>query len=261
MKRLCLQHLLVFVVLLAGPVAQAASFDCSQARSSVERMICGDPALSALDEQLAAAYRTATSAGNSPQIRTAQREWMTERNRCAAPSCVRSAYERRIAELSASEGRLEDPSQGQAGTPGAIADGKYCVFGSGNSYDMLLARQGTDGALNFALSSWAPNGSHFGVAGLARRVSSGWRYEEGMRSADPTQRCVVVIARAMDGAFRISTVEGARCEALAGHGATLEGTLVIPAASRVGDAPATFSAGSLMQIGCDRPARSGRARR
>jgi len=34
--------------------ASAASFDCAKARSKSERLICGDPQLSALDDRLAA---------------------------------------------------------------------------------------------------------------------------------------------------------------------------------------------------------------
>lgn len=53
---------LAFLVLLYGAVAlgagatQAASFDCSKARAKLNRMICADPALSALDSQVWETY-------------------------------------------------------------------------------------------------------------------------------------------------------------------------------------------------------------
>ena len=38
-------------------LAHAASFDCTKAKTAQEKAICGTPALSAADDQMAAAYR------------------------------------------------------------------------------------------------------------------------------------------------------------------------------------------------------------
>lgn len=49
---------LLLALTLSIPLASlAASFDCARARTPVERMICADPALGGLDEQIDARYR------------------------------------------------------------------------------------------------------------------------------------------------------------------------------------------------------------
>lgn len=50
------RSLLIAGLLLAHPCANATSFDCQRGRSPTERMICGDPALSTLDDTLGQLY-------------------------------------------------------------------------------------------------------------------------------------------------------------------------------------------------------------
>jgi hypothetical protein len=237
--------------------ALAASFDCRRASARVEVLICSDPTLSALDDQLDASYKAADAGRALPALHEEQRTWLAQRARCGDAACLADLYRRRIADLSASVGA--PPPAADAGSPAGPAGGRYCVFGSGNSYDMLLAQPNRDGSLAFGLTSWTADGSNFAVAGTARPSGRGWRYEENMTSPDPDQRCAVVFDRTPDGGFQVATVEGARCEADAGHGAVLYGTDIFPAASRAGDAPQSFTGETLMQIGCERP-RTGRHR-
>ncbi len=57
--------------------AWAASFDCAKARSKTEKAICGDPELSKLDEQLAAAYKAALAIHPLPScVRSRQVDWL-----------------------------------------------------------------------------------------------------------------------------------------------------------------------------------------
>jgi uncharacterized protein len=57
--------------------AGAASFDCAQARSEREVLICTDQQLSAADERLASAYKTALVRTSSKStLIHAQREWL-----------------------------------------------------------------------------------------------------------------------------------------------------------------------------------------
>ena len=81
--------------------AAAASFDCKHAETAVERLICGDPNLSVLDNSLAAAYTQAISVGkNADAVRVAERAWLRDtRNRCADTGCLAEAYRSRIAAL------------------------------------------------------------------------------------------------------------------------------------------------------------------
>ena len=77
-------------LLLLVPVAQAASFDCANAATSVERAVCADPGLSAQDEILAQAYATALgglSAEAAAEVKKAQHAWLNY----AARVCTKDA--------------------------------------------------------------------------------------------------------------------------------------------------------------------------
>jgi uncharacterized protein len=58
--------------------AQAASFDCAKAGNPSEVAICGNPALSALDAQLGAAYAQRVAA--TPALKQVERGWILVRN-------------------------------------------------------------------------------------------------------------------------------------------------------------------------------------
>jgi uncharacterized protein len=112
------------------PAGSGPSFDCAKATLPVEKTICGDPGLSALDRSMAAAYTRTLDKGETPvkaEIRTMQRTWLTERNGCAkAPdvrACLDTAYRRGIAQMRISGGELMAPTaigyrcKGREGTP------------------------------------------------------------------------------------------------------------------------------------------------
>jgi len=66
-------------LLFLAPVAQAASFDCARAATSMEKAICSSPDLSKEDETLAIAYATAIgglSAAALDQVKAAQHGWL-----------------------------------------------------------------------------------------------------------------------------------------------------------------------------------------
>ncbi|QCO05190.1 lysozyme inhibitor LprI family protein [Azospirillum argentinense] len=102
--------LLAFGLLALPTAAAAAGFPCSKATTPTEKAICADPALSALDERLAATYRAALEhlSGASPEegaagaaVKADQRAWLRERDSCGADAaCLRRAYDRRMAILS-----------------------------------------------------------------------------------------------------------------------------------------------------------------
>ena len=107
---------MVATLLLALPVAAGAqakpSFDCSQKRlGSVEKRICQDPKLAALDRQLADVYEAAqakASAADKQTLTATQRGWIKARNDCwkasDVPACVQASYHDRISELQAQYG-------------------------------------------------------------------------------------------------------------------------------------------------------------
>ena len=80
--------------------AQAASFDCEQARTSVEKLICADPQLEDLDVELSEAYGAAQKElppAEVGRLRQEQLQWLRNiRNRCADSACLSQAYKTRI---------------------------------------------------------------------------------------------------------------------------------------------------------------------
>jgi len=89
-------------LLLAAPLARAASFDCRKAASPAEKTLCSDAELSTLDDELASAYRAALGASADPAgVKASQLQWMKKREACADAPCLRTAYQGRIAELRA----------------------------------------------------------------------------------------------------------------------------------------------------------------
>ena len=98
MLRRVLSVLLLFGIAAA---ADAASFNCTQARTAVEKRICTNTELSKLDDQLGSAYQAALSdAANPARLRTEQAQWLkTTRNPCPDVACTRAAYQARLAAL------------------------------------------------------------------------------------------------------------------------------------------------------------------
>ncbi|CAD7384514.1 lysozyme inhibitor LprI family protein [Xanthomonas arboricola] len=73
-------------LLLGAGGAWAASFDCKQAGTAVEKRLCAVPALGNLDDQLDESYRAlldTTPRGAVAGVRDQQRAWLRQRNACA----------------------------------------------------------------------------------------------------------------------------------------------------------------------------------
>jgi uncharacterized protein YecT (DUF1311 family) len=78
------------------------SFDCSTARSKGEIEVCSDPALAALDVNMATQYRRAISAASPAQQELLQRtrgHFLAYRDRCPSRSCIADAYVGRMREI------------------------------------------------------------------------------------------------------------------------------------------------------------------
>lgn len=80
-----------------------ASFDCSKASSSVEKMICNNVMLSELDEQLGKQYKEVlnnASDDNKILIKKEQKSWMKDEQKiCKTNTCLERAYISRISAL------------------------------------------------------------------------------------------------------------------------------------------------------------------
>ena len=103
MKRIDVLWLAALVWLLVPLGAtRAAGFACGSAANEVEKTVCADPVLSRLDDELTRAYKRARSnAGVDAWIVRAQRQWLVVRDTCGDLLCLRSAYEQRVAQLTA----------------------------------------------------------------------------------------------------------------------------------------------------------------
>ena len=90
---------------IAQPV-QAASFDCSKAVTKVDKLVCANVDLSALDGRLAEAYQAALKQAPDPAaLKHRQRDWLQElHDYCQTDSCLQGAYSARIRALNDGDG-------------------------------------------------------------------------------------------------------------------------------------------------------------
>jgi uncharacterized protein len=89
--------------------APAASFDCTQAQSPMEKAICSSPRLSALDSELGLLYgKLLGYYKGDASIKSSQRDRLKKkRDACPDTSCVASAYEERILAYRTAASRLD----------------------------------------------------------------------------------------------------------------------------------------------------------
>ena len=81
--------------------AFSASFDCAKANTFVEKEICADPLLSALDSALAENFRgmmTANFGGTPKSLKVEQLKWLKTRNKCSSNKCLVDLYRKRVDE-------------------------------------------------------------------------------------------------------------------------------------------------------------------
>lgn len=93
-------------VMRLDPRAPAASFDCTRARTAIERAICSSPALARLDRHVAEAYGDklmwADDEAKRAAIRTDQRAWLKRRDALCLNggrplvACLTGAYQQRL---------------------------------------------------------------------------------------------------------------------------------------------------------------------
>jgi uncharacterized protein len=80
------------------------SFDCREARTPSQQMICSDPRLAEADRRMSRAYEAALAAGAQQEdLRSEQADWLSIREDAARRSkrAVMNIYEQRTEELEA----------------------------------------------------------------------------------------------------------------------------------------------------------------
>jgi|GEM_PF-3285924 len=85
--------------------SHAAGFNCERATTAMEKMICADPGLSNLDDQLNRTYSILLARSAAPEALAAeQAHWLTaRRNACRTSECANAAYLDRLDELAAAD--------------------------------------------------------------------------------------------------------------------------------------------------------------
>ena len=91
----------IAVLLLVPTVTYSAGFDCRKASTLVEQLICRDKKLSALDDQMASAFKSGKTTSDDPErLRLEQRRWIENiRDACTSLDCLYNAYDARLDEL------------------------------------------------------------------------------------------------------------------------------------------------------------------
>lgn len=89
----------IYLLMLLSPTVLAASFDCEKSTTSVEKKICANPDLSALDDILSMVYRVESEDEGRDAVQSSQKLWLKDRNRCTNVACIKSRYEERIINL------------------------------------------------------------------------------------------------------------------------------------------------------------------
>ena len=105
-------------------VVYAVSFDCGAAVTPVEKMICSDPELGALDDEYVRAYKAARSGtGDRDAFKAASRTWIKEvRDQCETGVCLAEAYVQRIADLKNQSGTATANESVPVGEQGPAAE-------------------------------------------------------------------------------------------------------------------------------------------
>ncbi len=128
-----LKSCLAALVLVALTAAPAHAFDCTKAKTAVEKAICADPALKQIDDDLATAYSTVRSGleeAEQKMMTISQKRWIARREACGSggedlAACVKEKTAARLAFLNGTAasgpevpGKLVPVFVAQAGKPG-----------------------------------------------------------------------------------------------------------------------------------------------
>lgn len=121
-----MKKLWVASMVLASSSTYAASFNCQQASTPVEHMICDTPRLSSLDETLNDTYSTALTGSpeNASGLKAVQRQWITMRNKLTTVKQLELAYGIQISGLKSLSSVTSDASETPTSKPVTNMDTK-----------------------------------------------------------------------------------------------------------------------------------------
>lgn len=169
------------------------SFDCTRASTSVERAICADAELRALDLGIARFYASGMRNSRPGRAVRDQREWVAMRNRCDARACLRQAMMERLSVLSEAVGSdLPTYANSDADAELVIADlggGWYAFGATGYYHGPTINSASASGAVRLqnGRSQIAPASEFDCAFTLARLPNDRWRLTA--RPAEENQAC------------------------------------------------------------------------
>lgn len=94
-----MKKIVIAALMLLPMTGFAAGFDCAKAGTRIEHMICDNPELDQLDEEMTQMYRALSKGPDAAQIQKEQREWNKSRNKAQTPEELAQMYDDRMSEL------------------------------------------------------------------------------------------------------------------------------------------------------------------
>lgn len=99
-KNLVLLSMAIASLLALPLTSNSTSFDCSKATHPSEKLICNNPELSDLDDNLAQLFKSERSSSNNPeQLKSDQISWIKRVRECTEEKCIKDLYAERITQL------------------------------------------------------------------------------------------------------------------------------------------------------------------
>ena len=180
------------LMLLTSP-AFAASFDCAKASTEMEKAICGNPELSALDEEIAEVYRQLSRDSRYHSLmKDDQRHWLrNERTADADSFQARADFLHQFVAIADCLDSSDTPHACMVNANDALdycmSDGNYTTFAmdrcsslQADTWDLLLDLEST--TKRDALADDPETQTLFDEAGVAfqqyREAECGWRFSE-----------------------------------------------------------------------------------
>lgn len=88
---------------IANTVTSNPSFPCEKASTFIEKSICNDHSLGKLDAALSGNYKNMIASnigdGAVTDLKSTQKKWIAERNKCTNNNCLSEAYRKRMDEI------------------------------------------------------------------------------------------------------------------------------------------------------------------
>jgi len=187
-----------------GSAAPSPSFDCAAASNAVERMICADPQLRALDRGIAIFYASARRGRGAAHVERDQVLWLRrDRGICAVPACLVESMTRRLWDLSGEAGR-DVPTYSDEDADATL----------------VIAALGGDWYAFGATGFWrGPTINSAGASGVFRLAGG-----RGEIAAVSSEDCGYTLTRLPRDRWRITAHEPQNGGTCGGMNATVEGT-------------------------------------